>query len=237
MSKLYFFRHAQASFGSDNYDQLSKKGEEQAALLGKYLIEQQIKFDKVFVGPLQRQKHTFEIIIEVFNKNKIFIPNPILLEELKEHSGTKATRQVVPQLMKTDSKVQQWATEAQQNPKLYKRNTLLIFQHLMGEWACGNLKVDGLETWDVFRKEVKKGLDKILEQTNKGETIGAFTSGGTISCIVAEALYLKDEKRVAEMNFSVRNTSFTTFLYNKNNFNLLSFNELPHLEKDMITFV
>ena len=33
------------------------------------------------------------------------------------------------------------------------------------------------------------------------------------------------------------NTSFTTFLYSKETFNLMSFNELPFLEKDMITFV
>ena len=38
MSKFYFFRHAQASFGSANYDVLSPKGEEQSAILGKYLV-------------------------------------------------------------------------------------------------------------------------------------------------------------------------------------------------------
>ena len=39
MSKIYFFRHAQASLGSDNYDILSKKGELQALYLGKYLVK------------------------------------------------------------------------------------------------------------------------------------------------------------------------------------------------------
>jgi hypothetical protein len=64
-----------------------------------------------------------------------------------------------------------------------------------------------------------------------------FTSGGTISSISAESLKISDEKKIAGLNFSIRNTSFTSFLFSKNQFNLLSFNELPHLEKEMITFV
>ena len=67
--------------------------------------------------------------------------------------------------------------------------------------------------------------------------MGVFTSGGTISSITAESLNINDELKIADLNFSIRNTSFTTFLYSKEAFNLLSFNELPHLEKDMITFV
>ena len=36
MSVLYVVRHGQASFFTDNYDQLSPKGVEQSRLLGKY---------------------------------------------------------------------------------------------------------------------------------------------------------------------------------------------------------
>ena len=47
MSKIYFFRHAQASLGSDNYDILSKKGELQALYLGKYLVLNKYNFDNL----------------------------------------------------------------------------------------------------------------------------------------------------------------------------------------------
>jgi broad specificity phosphatase PhoE len=83
MSKLYFFRHAQASFLADNYDQLSSHGEKQSLELGKYLVEKDFQFDKIFVGPLSRQKKTFEIVAEVFSKNKLIIPEPIFVDELK----------------------------------------------------------------------------------------------------------------------------------------------------------
>ena len=65
MSKLFFFRHAQASLGKENYDVLSKKGELQAAELGKFLTNNNMKFDKIYVGELRRQQHTYEIVKEI----------------------------------------------------------------------------------------------------------------------------------------------------------------------------
>ena len=64
-----------------------------------------------------------------------------------------------------------------------------------------------------------------------------FSSGGTISSIIGEVLQLNDEIKIADLNFSVRNTSYSTLLYSNDEINLLSFNELPHLKEDMITFV
>lgn len=237
MSKIYFFRHAQASYLADNYDQLSQKGERQSAELGKFLVAKEIQFDKIFIGPLVRQKHTFEIVKDIYSRHKISMPEPVFLNELKEHSGTEGVHLAMPKLIERVPQIKKWHDEMMKNPALRKRNTLLSFQYFMDEWTDGKVHVEGIESWAEFRKEVKKGLDIILENTGRGETIGVFTSGGTISSIMAEALNIKDEKRVAAMNFSVRNTSFSTFLYSKKQFNLLSFNELPHLEKEMITFV
>lgn len=236
MSKIYFFRHAQASYLADNYDKLSDKGELQSAELGKYLVNKKIQFDKIFVGPLERQKHTCQIVSDIFMQNNIPFPVPVIVEGLKEHSGTEAVKSAYPQLMK-NKKIQKLQQDIESNPKLIRRNTLLIFQYFMDEWSVGNIQVEGIESWREFRFAVKKGLDTILQNTGKGETIGVFTSGGTIASITAEALNVVDETRVAAMNFSIRNTSFSSFLFSKNNFNLLSFNELPHLSDDMITFV
>ena len=237
MSKLYFFRHAQASYLAKNYDQLSPKGEQQSAQLGEYLASKNIRFDKIFVGPLVRQQHTYEIVAEAFSKKRLAIPSPIILDELKEHHGPKASRVALPQLLERSPQVRKWHKEVEENPTLRKKNTLLIFQYFMKEWVTGNIRVDEVQSWDAFRQRVQTGVSNILQQTNNGETIGVFTSGGTISAITAEALSMQDQRRVAAMNFAVRNTSFSTFLFSRNQFNLLSFNELPHLEKEMTTFV
>ena len=237
MSKLYFFRHAQASYGAENYDELSPLGEKQSAILGEYLAGKQMHFDQIFVGPLQRQQHTYQIVAETYQKRGLNIPAPIFLPELKEHAGTEATQKAIPQLIQEVPQVKKWYQEIVENPKLKKRNTLLAFQYFLDEWVTGKIEVEGIEPWHEFRQKVKSGLDHILSETGKGETIGIFTSGGTISSVTAEALRIQDERRVAAMNFSIRNTSFTTFLTSGNQFNLLSFNELPHLAEDMITFV
>ncbi|MEO1257529.1 MAG: histidine phosphatase family protein [Bacteroidota bacterium] len=237
MSKLFFFRHAQASFLANNYDQLSQKGEQQSLALANYLVHKKITFDKIFVGPLKRQQHTFEIVADLFSKNKINVPAPVQLAELKEHAGTEAMGDALPILIEKNPQIKKWSEEIIAKPALKRRNSLLIFQYFMDEWATGSIEIKNFEPWANFRKEVKKGLDNILANTGRGETVGIFTSGGTISSITAEALNIQDEKKVAAMNFSVRNTSFTTFLFSKNKFNLLSFNELPHLDEELITFV
>jgi len=221
---------------ADNYDKLSEKGELQSAELGKYLTDKNIQFDKIFVGPLERQKHTCEIVSDIFARKKMSFPAAVSIQELKEHAGTEAVKLAYPQLLKNEQ-VQKWQKDIETNPALMKRNTLLIFQYFMEEWAVGNIQIEGIESWREFRLAVEKGRNTILQNTGKGETIGVFTSGGTIASITAESLNIADETRVAAMNFSIRNTSFSSFLFSKNNFNLLSFNELPHLSDDMVTFV
>ncbi|MBT4959200.1 MAG: hypothetical protein HON33_04445 [Flavobacteriaceae bacterium] len=114
---------------------------------------------------------------------------------------------------------------------------MLGFEYFLNLWVTDKIKVDGIISWKDFRENVRNGLKIILDNTKKSQYIGVFTSGGTISSISAESLKISDEKKIAGLNFSIRNTSFTSFLFSKNQFNLLSFNELPHLEKEMITFV
>ncbi len=237
MSKLYFFRHGQASLGAENYDVLSKKGIQQSLLLGDYLLTEHISFDKIFVGPLERQKNTFKAVKEKYLEQGIQLPEPIVIDGLKEHNGIDTMKKVLPNLIQTDPYLIALQKETQADPTKMMRNTMIGFRYFLTEWAEGNIVVEDMPTWKTFRKEVKEGLNQILAATAKGETIGIFSSGGTISAITGECLGLTQEKAVAELNFSVRNTSFSTFLYTENRFNLLSFNELPHLQKDMITFV
>lgn len=51
MSILHLVRHGQASFGAEDYDNLSPKGIQQSIELGKALAKQQSIFDHVIVGP------------------------------------------------------------------------------------------------------------------------------------------------------------------------------------------
>tara|TARA_B100000768_G_scaffold38790_1_gene37605 strand:+ start:7471 stop:8184 length:714 start_codon:yes stop_codon:yes gene_type:complete len=237
MSKIYFFRHAQASLGSDNYDILSKKGELQAYELGKYLVEKKIKFDKIYVGTLKRQQHTCEIISNEYKKNNLIIPNPIILNDLNEHQATEAMKSEIPKMIKSDQYIKNLWKEIELNPEKKNGNMMLGFKYFLNLWVENKIIVKGIVPWKDFRENVQNGLKKILKNTKINQNIGVFSSGGTISSITAESLKINDELKIADLNFSIRNTSFTSFLYSKEKFILLSFNELPHLKNDMVTFV
>ena len=237
MSKIYFFRHAQASVLSNNYDVLSPKGELQSAKLGKYLVDKDFQFDRVFVGPLRRQQHTFEIVRAAFLKKGISLPNAVELEGLREHEASDYLKDMLPELIDTHPSFRKIWENVADHPKQRLVAYLKSLQYFLDEWSEGNIAGKGVMPWIEFRQNVKTALDTILENTGSGETVAVFTSGGTISSIIGESLNMADQKRIASLNFSIRNTSFTSFLYSKGAFNLLGMNEIPHLEKEMITFV
>ena len=237
MSKIYLFRHAQASLGSDNYDVLSSKGELQATELGKYLCKKKFVFDKIYVGNLRRQQHTIEIVSEEYNKSGIPIPIPKVLEDLNEHQATQAMKSEFPKMILNDPYIKTLKDKIENNPKNQHSYMMLGFKYFLHKWVKNEIIIEGIIPWKKFRFNSVNALKSILNDTKKGETIGIFSSGGTISSIVSEVLKINNEIVVADLNFSVRNTSFSSLLYSNNEINLLSFNELPHLKGDMITFV
>jgi len=62
MGTLYLVRHGQASFGADDYDQLSALGRRQSERLGQYLAQRDVRIDAAITGTLQRQRQTWDSI-------------------------------------------------------------------------------------------------------------------------------------------------------------------------------
>src|SRR3546814_10473498 len=58
MGAIYLIRHGQASFGAVDYDKLSKRGVEQAAVLGQALAARGVKPDVVICGGMLRHRET-----------------------------------------------------------------------------------------------------------------------------------------------------------------------------------
>jgi len=58
MASIYLIRHGQASFGSDNYDQLSPLGQRQADVTGQFLAEVGLDIHAAVAGNLSRQQET-----------------------------------------------------------------------------------------------------------------------------------------------------------------------------------
>lgn len=237
MSRLVLIRHAQASFGAANYDQLSEMGYQQAKILGDHFAESELMPNTIYVGPLQRHHQTLEMVQKAYLERGMSLPEPILLQELDEHRGTEFSKLIMPHLLKTDLQLQKIAAEGG------KRKAMKMFLYVMENWAKGTLDTSPfphIQSWKDFRATVNRGMQKMLEDNRdkKNQIVLAFTSGGTISAAVGFALEMRNEARVIELNGIVQNTSLTEFLFTKDRMTFKSFNEVSHLvDERMITFV
>lgn len=239
MSDIRFIRHAQASFGSDNYDQLSDFGFQQSKLLGKYFVKSNQQFDHIYIGPLRRQRETYETVKAEYNKAGLHIPDAQVLDGLAEHRGPQVLKAVTPQLIKNYENVRAWFADTEKNPDHKIRNHFKVFNFFMMNWATGTLDIElpDHQDWHSFKAEVKSAVEQIMTESGRGVTVGAFTSGGTISAIMGYALEMQNEARIIEMNDSVINTSISDFMFSKGRLSMRQFNRVPHLKQEMITYV
>ena len=241
MSRLIAIRHAQASFMKADYDQLSDLGYRQARKLGDYLAGAGYSFDVVYVGPLKRHWQTLQMVQEAYQAKGLVLPEPVQIDELAEHQGMEIMQEVLPLMILQNERMKKWAAAAEADPSQKRKNRLRIFTLFMELWAKGTLDIEHpahYQTWANFRETVTRGIEKIIDQEQKGQTVAAFTSGGTIAASLGYALEMAKEERIVELNGQVKNTSMTEFLFSKNKITLKTFNEIPHLiEQELITYV
>ena len=242
MGRLLLIRHAQASFFSDNYDQLSEKGFLQARLLGEHLVGEKRIFDKVYAGPLRRQLQTLETVRDVYKKAGLPFPQTeIILVELSEHSGSTVMRTLMPQFKTVDPIFQAFEPEVERAPEDQIKHFLKAFHHFLRIWAKDELGFPhpaDIENWQEFRARVDRGMQKMMGENQAGENIIAFSSAGAVSASVGFALNMRDQEKVVELGGQVRNSSITEYVFSDAKINLHAFNRSPHLlSEDLITHI
>ncbi len=205
MSTLVLVRHAQATTFEKDSDQLSAVGQQQALALGEFWRAREIRFDEVYTGTLRRHTHTAELA--GFTR---FEPKP----EFNEYDANGilgAGRRNV-----------------KDNRELQK-----LFDEMIPQWIAGTLPSAGVETWQAFRERVQRGLRGILEANRPSRRVVVFTSGGPIGVAVQTVVGAK-EPMAMELNWRIRNCSFTEFIFTRSRISLDAFNATPHLEE--VTF-
>jgi broad specificity phosphatase PhoE len=235
MGHLFLVRHAQASFLSQNYDQLSELGETQSRLLGEYWVRHRVLFDRLCTGPAMRHQKTAQIVGETYGRNGLNSPEPVILREINEFHGEAVLSQSLPQLLKHDARIR-GLHDALQNSSTdteKRANFQRLFEAVISMWAHGEIAPKNVETWQEFCARVDRGLTAALANGRKGEVVGIFTSGGPLSVVVQRALHLsaQDTLRIAWM---ARNCSFSEFLFSGDRLTLSSFNSFPHLDDDSL---
>lgn len=237
MSRLILVRHAQASFGSADYDQLSPVGEEQARRLGAHWAAQEMAFDQVFVGPRRRHQRTAELVGAALVHSGLRWPESVSLPELDDYAGLEVFRASLPELAKTGFDPATLAAGVLHPPAASSTELLKVFQGIMARWVRGELNVPDVETWKEFRLRARRGLEKMLDGAGRGRRIAVFTSTGPVAAALDLSFKLDDE-RMLEMSWQLRNTAVSEFVFSSPRFSLNIFNALPHLTAaELITHI
>lgn len=223
MAIVYLVRHAQASFGSRNYDQLSELGHRQARWLGEWFAEQGIAFRRVLAGTLQRQQQTaIEIVAATGGDTGQIVTHPGLDEYQGEAIWAAHTAGADPiEHQRADYRAY-WRT----------------FREAMSYWADDRL-ADVPETWAQFGARVNDAIAVATQDTKREDALLVVSSGGAISRYVGQLLGCPASIAI-ELNLQFRNTGFCELIAGGERVRLLSYNSIPHLmqadRRESITF-
>ena len=238
MGRLFLVRHAQACFLSQNYDQLSTLGEQQARLLGEYWAHRNVGFDRVCSGPALRHQHTAQLVSDAYRKAGRDFPTPTIAAEFDEFQGEGVLSESLPQLLANNPNIRELhsALDSSSDEVAKRVNFQRLFEAVISMWVNGEITPSAAESWPDFCARVNRGLSAVLVKSRKGEIAAIFTSGGPISVAVQRALHLsaQDTLRVAWVS---RNCSHSEFLFSGERFMLSSFNTSSHLDDEsLITY-
>ena len=211
MGTLYLVRHGQASFGADDYDQLSDLGRRQCVQLGRYLHERGRRFDAVLTGTLKRHAQSLAGIAEGLGDT----PEPLRWPGLDEYDSHAVIAAVHPQpLQRPDT------------PEMYRHHFRLLRDGLAG-WMAGRVAPAGMPSYPDFVAGVTGALDHVRQQ-HDGDVL-IVSSGGPISTAVGHVLGTSAETTI-ELNLRIRNSSVTEFAFTPKRHMLVTYNTLPHLD-------
>ncbi|TNC82959.1 MAG: histidine phosphatase [Oleiphilus sp.] len=213
MSNLLLVRHGQASFGHQNYDQLSELGRRQSRWLGEYLRDTELAPELILRGDLERHKQTAEMLQEGLGQSVETIELPLWNE--------------------FDFKAIAYAYLAEHPDKAPQSNDTRTFFALLKQallsWSDGTLKHETPESWQAFDHRISKALDETCQHTDLSRVL-VVSSGGAISMAIGKILQLSASS-VIDLNLQTRNTGLSEVFFNTRHRYLTSFNHLPHMNR------
>ena len=222
MTELYVVRHAQAAFGTDDYDRLTELGHRQSRWLGEYFAERGMRFDRVVTGTLRRHRETLDGICAAHPG----LPPALALDGLNEY---QADVLLAAHLGKDG------LARIERNAD--RRAHFRILREALYAWVDGALQTDAHAPFAAFAAGVREALG--AARAPGAERVLVVSSGGPISTLIGTVLGVAPRTMV-ELNLQARNTGVTEFRAGVKNVHCVSFNSVPHLDRperrDAITY-
>ncbi|HEV8333186.1 MAG TPA: histidine phosphatase family protein [Steroidobacteraceae bacterium] len=223
MSVIYLIRHGQASFGTDNYDQLSAVGREQSAILGSYFAALGEPIDRIYTGTLARQRVTAQLIADALGPHT----PPLTVEPaFDEYDSESILNAFASSLTPAQREQAGW-------PGLHsdRRRFQFFLERAARAWVDGLTQAEGMLPWRSFHSRIIGAIDTIMRTEGRSKTLLISTSGGVIGTIVAHVLGCANHLGI-ELNWAVHNASITRLIYSADKVSLSMFNGLPHLDQE-----
>lgn len=206
MAQIYLVRHGQASFGSQNYDQLSAIGKEQAAALGTWWAARDMKIARVVTGSMQRHRETAEACIAALHGVPIDQFPALEWQSdagFNEYHHHEVLARHVP-AFDDPSAVKRFLLDTPNGKQRFQA----IFSEAIARWVSGQFDAEYTETWQDFRSRCINSLEQQIEQTEANQNIVIFTSGGTIS-VLCQLLFGFSDEKFTELHWSLVNAGVT----------------------------
>lgn len=213
MAELYLVRHGQASFGAENYDELSPSGRTQSLWLGEYFAQAKVRFDRVVIGTMQRHRQTADAILAAMGGPPIELAQDAGLNEYDFEALFAAVGdEGLPSALSATSS---------------KKDFYKGLRHVLQLWADDRLPGAVPETWQQFQTRVQRARSDI--QRAGGKRVLVVSSGGPIAVTAQQVLQAPAASAIA-LNLQIRNSSVCQYVFNDDAMSLVSFNSVPHLE-------
>ncbi len=218
---LLFVRHAQASYGTDDYDRLSELGWTQAGHLGTWLAREPHGFARVRVGAMRRHRETFEAIRRAFAEAGHPLPDPEEDAALNEFDHGAVIHAYLAERADADMR----ARAASHDPAIVGP----MLHAAILAWAQDELDAVP-ERWAVFGERVARAGTAAADAGGEGPVL-VVSSGGVIARLAQQSLDVP-AARAVDLNLAIRNASINEFSARHGRLRFGSFNTLPHLAHD-----
>lgn len=221
MIAVLLVRHAQASFGADDYDRLSELGLEQARVLGEALRPRLPAVDVVVTGTQRRHLQTAEACLAALRLS----PPMRALPGLDEVDHAELLVGLDPRYVDRAALGNDVLARGGDPRRAFQA----IFAAAFDRWTSGLHDADYRTSWPDFRRRCAAALEEIVRPLPSSASALVFTSGGPIAALCLGLLGLPDPA-AARLVWTLVNGGVTKLLHGPGGTRLSTLNEHAHFE-------